>query len=43
MATKARTIQSSGKLIEQCTTDLKKDLDARVAVIFKALQPATSD
>jgi hypothetical protein len=41
MATKARTIQGSGKLIEQCANELKQDLDARVAVILKTLQPAT--
>ena len=29
MATKARTIQNSGKLIEQCANDLKQDLDSR--------------
>ncbi|MBL8821332.1 MAG: hypothetical protein JNJ77_02005 [Planctomycetia bacterium] len=38
MATKARTIQSSGKLIEQCANDLKLDLDARVAATLKLLQ-----
>lgn len=40
MATKARTIQNSGKLIEQCANDLKLDLDTKVAVILKALQQA---
>ena len=38
MTTKARTIQSSGKLIEQCATDLKKDLDMRVDAVLKAVQ-----
>ena len=42
MATKARTIQSSGKLIEQCANDLKLDLDARVAVALKTIQQATT-
>jgi hypothetical protein len=42
MATKARTIQNSGRLIEQCANDLKQDLDARVAAILTALQPAGS-
>lgn len=37
MATKARTIQSSGKLIEQCASDFKVDLDARISAILKAL------
>jgi hypothetical protein len=40
MATKARTIQNSGKIIEQCANDLKQDLDARVAVILTSLQHA---
>jgi hypothetical protein len=40
MATKARTIQNSGKLIEQCAAELKQDLDARVAAILTALQGA---
>jgi hypothetical protein len=38
MATKARTIQSSGKIIEQCAADLKTDLDQRIATVLKALQ-----
>jgi hypothetical protein len=38
MATKARTIQNSGRLIEQCAADLKQDLDTRVAAILIALQ-----
>jgi hypothetical protein len=38
MATKARTIQSSGKLIEQCAADLKTDLDLRISAVLKALQ-----
>jgi hypothetical protein len=41
MATKARTIQNSGKTIEQCASELKQDLEERVAVILKALQKAT--
>jgi hypothetical protein len=40
MATKARTIQNSGKLIEQCANDLKQDLDTRVAIVLKTLQQA---
>lgn len=39
MSTKARTIQSSGKLIEQFASDLKQDLETRIATILKALQP----
>lgn len=38
MATKARTIQSSGKLIEQCANELKTDLDARINAMLQALQ-----
>jgi hypothetical protein len=38
MATKARTIQNSGKLIEQYATDLKLDLDSKVAIIVKAIK-----
>ena len=38
MATKARTIQNSGKVIEQCAVDLKADLDLRVAAVLKALR-----
>jgi len=38
MATKARTVQSSGKLIEQCANDLKADLDSRVAVVLNELK-----
>ena len=38
MATKARTIQSSGKIIEQCANELKADLDLRIAAVLKALQ-----
>lgn len=41
MATKARTIQSSGRMIEQCANDLKQDLDTRVAAILTTLQKAT--
>jgi hypothetical protein len=40
MATKARTIQSSGKLIEQCANELKQDLEARLANVMNALQQA---
>jgi hypothetical protein len=40
MATKARTIQNSGKLIEQCASDLKQELDARVATVVRVLQHA---
>ena len=42
MATKARTIQNSGKLIEQCANDLKLDLETKVAVILKTIRQATS-
>lgn len=38
IATKARTIQSSGKLIEQFANDLKLDLDGRIALVMKMLQ-----
>jgi hypothetical protein len=43
MATKAKTIQNSGKIIEQCAADLRQDLDTRVAAILAILrQPAVS-
>jgi len=42
MATKARTIQNSGRLIEECANDLKLDLDTKVAAILKGLQPAVA-
>jgi hypothetical protein len=38
MVTKARTIQSNGKIIEQCAADLKADLEVRIAAVLKALQ-----
>lgn len=38
MGKKARTIQNSGKLIEECANDLKKDLDERVAAIMDTLR-----
>jgi hypothetical protein len=38
MATKARTIQNSGKLIEQSANDLRQDLENRVAAIVTLLQ-----
>jgi hypothetical protein len=38
MATKARTIQSSGKMIEQVAADLKNDLDVRLLAILQALR-----
>lgn len=38
MATKARTIQSSGKLIEECAKELKTDLDARINSMLQVLQ-----
>lgn len=41
MATKARTIQNSGKLIEQCANDLRADLDCRVTAALRALRQAT--
>jgi hypothetical protein len=37
MAIKARTIQKSGKLIEECATDLRAELDRRLGEIQKAL------
>jgi hypothetical protein len=42
MAIKARTIQSSGKLIEASAAELKQDLDTRVAAILKALEQAST-
>lgn len=42
MGTKARTIQNSGKLIEQCATDLKLDLDSRVSAVLAALRQASA-
>jgi hypothetical protein len=42
MATKARTIQNSGRLIEQCAAELEQDLDARVTAIVKVLQHSAS-
>lgn len=38
MAKKARTIQNSGKLIEDCATDLKQDLDSKVTQIVELLR-----
>lgn len=38
MAKKARTIQSSGKLIEDAATELKHDLDERVAEVVRMLR-----
>jgi hypothetical protein len=38
MATKARTIQSSGGIIEQCATDLKQEFDVRIAAILNELR-----
>ncbi|CAN5460116.1 hypothetical protein BH10PLA2_BH10PLA2_30990 [soil metagenome] len=38
MATKAKTIQNSGKLIEQVASELKQDLDGRVAEIVRVLE-----
>jgi hypothetical protein len=38
MATKAKTIQNSGKLIEQVASELKQDLDSRVAQIVRVLE-----
>ena len=38
MSVKARTIQKSGKLIEECATDLKEELDRRVANVLAALR-----
>jgi hypothetical protein len=38
MTTKARTIQSSGKQIEQCSADLKQDLEMRLLAIAKLIQ-----
>jgi|LSQX01.3.fsa_nt_gb uncharacterized protein YfcZ (UPF0381/DUF406 family) len=38
MATKARTVQNSGKLIEQCAVELKQDFDERVTAILQLLR-----
>jgi hypothetical protein len=38
MATKARTIQNSGRMIEECATDLMADLDLRIAAVPAALR-----
>jgi hypothetical protein len=38
MATKARTVQNSGKLIEQCANDLKQEFDSRLAIVLSALK-----
>ncbi|HEV3003748.1 MAG TPA: hypothetical protein VGX78_04775 [Pirellulales bacterium] len=38
MATKARTIQNSGKFIEECAARLKDDLDSRVALVQEMLR-----
>jgi hypothetical protein len=38
MATKARTIQNSGRVIEQCANDLKADLDQRVAAVLEVIR-----
>jgi hypothetical protein len=40
IATKARTIQNSGKLVEQCANGFKQDLDTRVAAVLAALKQA---
>lgn len=37
MATKARTIQTSGKIIEDCAKDLKDDLDRRLKEVLHVL------
>ncbi|NUQ65327.1 MAG: hypothetical protein HUU20_22905 [Pirellulales bacterium] len=37
MATKARTIQNNGKMIEQCANELKADLDQRVAAVLEVI------
>lgn len=38
MSVKARTIQKSGKLIEDCATDLKEELDRRVSDVLAMLR-----
>lgn len=38
MSTKARTIQKSGKLIEDCAIELKEDLDSRVSLLMEVLK-----
>lgn len=38
MSVKAKTIQKSGKLIEECANDLKDELDRRVAEVLAALR-----
>lgn len=40
MSVKARTIQKSGKLIEECAVDLKEELDRRVAEVLATLRHA---
>ena len=42
MATKARTIQNSGRAIEQCAADLKQDLDDRLAFILELLRRSSA-
>jgi hypothetical protein len=37
MSVKARTIQKRGKLIEECATDLKEELDRLVAHVLATL------
>ncbi len=37
MTTKARTIQNSGRVIEQCANELKADLDQRVAAVLEVI------
>jgi hypothetical protein len=43
MATKARTVQNSGKAIEQCATELKLDFDTRLATILTTLKRAAKE
>lgn len=43
MAKKARTIQNSGKLIEECANDLKDEMDRRVAEILVLLRVSAAE
>lgn len=38
MAKKARTIQNSGKLIEECANDFKLELDDRIVAVLNMLR-----
>ncbi len=40
MVTKAKTVQNSGRVIEQCANDLKVEFDSRIANVLQALKAA---